>query len=299
MKTAILKTNIWDDDDFYDLNIDTKLLYLLLLSSPERGMSDVYKVSDRILSARSGLNSKQIDICKKQLTEAGLVMFFNNYVKLTDISYVQPTTGRFTAAALESKIKTRPAKGGGEWKYVEGSYVTQVLNSLFGFMWSFEVVTPMSDIVALIPTGSITVQGRLKVKIGDEWVTKEQYGRKEIAFKKGTRDPLDFGNDMKAAATDAKKKCASELGLFADVYSQDNFFEAEIIENGISPSEIMDEVSKLETSKEILEYSFTALISFSISSSISATFSIISFITSSSRSTLLINNCAFSGISSP
>ena len=162
---------------------------------------------------------------------------------------------KFFSQTPTNKIKSRPAKGGGEWKYVEGSYVTQVLNSLFGFMWQFEVLTSTAEALDMASkTGSIALQGRLKVKIGDEWITKEQYGRKEVAFKRGTKEPLDFGNDLKAAATDAKKKCASELGLFADVYSQDNFFEAEIIENGVSASEIMEEVSKLNTSKEILEY---------------------------------------------
>ena len=162
---------------------------------------------------------------------------------------------KFFTETPANKVKERPAKGGGSWKYVEGSYVTQVLNSLFGFMWQFEILTPSDQALDMaMKTGSIALQGRLKVKIGDEWITKEQYGRKEVAFKKGTKDPLDFGNDLKAAATDAKKKCASELGLFADVYSQDNFFEAEIVENGISSSEIMAEVNKLETSKEILDY---------------------------------------------
>ena len=128
------------------------------------------------------------------------------------------------------KIKTRPAKGGGTWKFVSGSYVTQVLNALFGWNWSFEVLTSMQEALATASTGTVVVQGRLKVKIGNEWIIKEQYGRKEVMFKRGTKDPLDFGNDMKAAATDAKKKCASELGLFSDVYSQEDFFEAEIID---------------------------------------------------------------------
>lgn len=161
---------------------------------------------------------------------------------------------KFFTATPKDKIKQRPAKGGGTWNYVEGSYVTQVLNSLFGFMWEFTVLTSMQEALATANTGTVVVQGRLRVKIGDEWVTKEQYGRKDVAYKKGTQTPLDFGNDMKAAATDAKKKCASELGLFADVYSQENFFEAEIVENGISPIEISQAVSQLSTSKELLEY---------------------------------------------
>lgn len=138
---------------------------------------------------------------------------------------------KFFSKTPENKIKSRPAKGGGQWKYVSGSYVTQVLNSLFGFNWSFEVVTSMQEALATAQSGTVVVQGRLKVKIGDEWITKEQFGRKDVAFKRDTKDPLDFGNDLKAAATDAKKKCASELGLFADVYSQEDFFEAEIVDD--------------------------------------------------------------------
>lgn len=144
---------------------------------------------------------------------------------------------KFFTATPKDKIKRRPGKGGKEWDYVSGSYVTQVLNTLFGFNWSFEIVTPMSEALATAKTETVVVQGRLKVKIGEEWIIKEQYGRKEVAFKKGTKEPLDFGNDMKAAATDAKKKCASELGLFADVYAQEDFFEAQIIDDSNQESE--------------------------------------------------------------
>ncbi len=147
--------------------------------------------------------------------------------------YTNLTTGqiqKFFTATPKDKVRSRPAKGGGTWDYVAGSYVTQVLNSLFGFNWSFEIVTTMQEALATANTGTVVVQGRLKVKIGEEWITKEQYGRKEVVYKKGTTDLLDFGNDMKAAATDAKKKCASELGLFADVYSKEDFFEADVVD---------------------------------------------------------------------
>lgn len=169
----------------------------------------------------------------------------------SDLSVAQ--VQKFFSQTPKDKIKSRPAKGGGNWDYVAGSYVTQVLNSLFGFNWSFEVVTSMQEALATAKTGSVVVQGRLKVKIGDEWITKEQYGRKEVAFKKGTNEPLDFGNDMKAAATDAKKKCASELGLFADVYSQEDFFEAEVVENGsiVDVVEVAEKIKKAESESEI------------------------------------------------
>lgn len=162
-------------------------------------------------------------------------------VKVKSSDIIKSQTGmtveqiqKFYAVTPPDKIKERPAKGGGKWKYVEGSYVTQVLNSLFGFNWSFAISTSVAEALESAKSGTVVVKGALKVKIGDDWVVREQYGKKEIAFKRGddqrpTTIPLDFGNDVKAAATDAKKKCAAELGLFADVYSQDNFFEATIV----------------------------------------------------------------------
>ena len=190
---------------------------------------------------------------------------------------------RFFQATPKEKIKERPAKGGGTWRYVEGSYVTQVLNSLFGFHWEFTVETSVEEALKSAATGTVVVKGRLKVKVGNDWVVKEQFGKKEIAFKnepdlspdgrvqyeekngkrvikmKKTTMPLDFGNDMKAAATDAKKKCAAELGLFADVYSQDNFFEAQIIEEVEPQKAPQDEVeSEIERAKKEMQQNGTS-----------------------------------------
>ena len=148
----------------------------------------------------------------------------------TETGLTTEQISKFFTATPKDKIKSRPAKGGGTWDFVSGSYVTQVLNSLFGFDWNFTIKTSMEEALATARTGTVVVQGRLEVRIGDRYIVKEQYGRKEVAYKKGTNDLLDFGNDLKAAATDAKKKCASELGLFADVYSQEDFFEIRVID---------------------------------------------------------------------
>jgi len=160
---------------------------------------------------------------------------------------------KFFSKTPANKIKQRPAKGGGQWDYVSGSYVTQVLNSVFAFNWSFEIVTSMQEALATAKTGTVVVQGRLKVKVGDNWITKEQYGRKDVMFKRDTKDPLDFGNDLKAAATDAKKKCASELGLFADVYSQEDFFEAEIVTTDSSGEDAAAKIEAAQSTEEIKE----------------------------------------------
>ena len=184
--------------------------------------------------------SKQVEVAKLLKSNSELTL---------------PQIQKFFSETPKDKIKSRPAKGGGEWDYVSGSYVTQVLNSLFAFDWNFSITTSMEEALKTAATGTVVVQGRLEVRVGDRYIVKEQYGRKEVAFKKGTKDPLDFGNDMKAAATDAKKKCASELGLFADVYSQEDFFEAEVVEQAdpstldkIKAATVPDELDQLLSS---------------------------------------------------
>lgn len=171
----------------------------------------------------------------------------------TDTALTTAQVQKFFSETPKDKIKSRPAKGGGQWDYVAGSYVIQVLNSLFGFDWNFTITTSMEEALKTASTGTVVVQGRLEVRIGDRYIVKEQYGRKEVAFKKGTRDPLDFGNDMKAAATDAKKKCASELGLFADVYSQEDFFEATVVdETGVDAHEdISNRIKNAKTEEDL------------------------------------------------
>jgi hypothetical protein len=129
----------------------------------------------------------------------------------------------------ENYVRTRPAKGGGTWKYVTGGYVRKVLNLMFGFDWSFEVTEQN------IMHGEAIVKGRLTVKTAGKSIVKEDFGNKEIICKKGSDQPLSIGNDLKAAATDCLKRCAAQIGIAADIYSADEFREVAVK---------MDEVTK-------------------------------------------------------
>jgi len=135
----------------------------------------------------------------------------------------------------------RPAKGGGTWRYVKTSYVRKVLDSVFGFAWSFDIETSLQEAFEVAKlTGSIVVKGTLTGKIykDKEWVElkKTQFGRADVKWRKGlTPDdtdkpkPLDLGNDFKAATSDCLKKCASLFGVAADIYEAGEFQEIEII----------------------------------------------------------------------
>ena len=121
-------------------------------------------------------------------------------------------------------IKQRPAKGGGTWSYVTGGYVKKCLNLMFGWDWDFEIISERIEIDAK----EVIVKGRLTCRSNGRTIVKMQYGNKDIIFRKGTTTPLSIGNDMKAAATDALKKCASEIGIAADIYNAEDFKEVHV-----------------------------------------------------------------------
>jgi recombination DNA repair RAD52 pathway protein len=123
-------------------------------------------------------------------------------------------------------IHEKPGKGGGRFKYVTGAYVKSQLNRLFGFDWSFTVKS--FDVKG----NQCIVFGHLEGNIRDNdgkiiaTLVREQFGRADIKTMKADKTKaLDFGNDLKAATTDALKKCASDLGIARDVYAADEYRE--------------------------------------------------------------------------
>ena len=117
-------------------------------------------------------------------------------------------------------IEKRPGSGGQEFDYVNVGYVRRRLDEAFGMFWSFET-TEVSTAEMLIRAGHLVVKGRLTVtnpNNGMPIVVKEQFGGSAIKFFRGTKDAIDLANDYKAAASDALKKCASQLGIAADIY---------------------------------------------------------------------------------
>lgn len=123
-------------------------------------------------------------------------------------------------------VRERPAKGGGKWKYVSVGYITKALNLMFGWDWSFDILKEE----VFIEAGEVVVKGQLTVKVGDKSIVKTQYGNKDIMFRKGTQKPLSIGNDMKSAASDSLKKCASMIGLAQDIYAPEEFIETQVQE---------------------------------------------------------------------
>ena len=142
-------------------------------------------------------------------------------------------------------IHTRPAKGGGVWEYVSGGYVRKVLNLMFGWNWSFEIIDEK------ILHGEVVVKGKLTCTSNGTSIVKMQFGNKDIIYKKlqqgeTERVPLSIGNDLKAAATDALKKCAAEIGIAADIYNKQDFkaVNVDVSENTLQDVQELYELKK-------------------------------------------------------
>lgn len=112
-------------------------------------------------------------------------------------------------------IKQRTGPGGAKLDYVEVGYIVDLLNKAFGWDWDFIITSEQ------IGKRQVWVRGELIVRFSDRIVTKSQYGGAVIKVNKSTQEPFSIADDLKAAASDSLKKCASLLGVAGDVYWQD------------------------------------------------------------------------------
>lgn len=119
----------------------------------------------------------------------------------------------FPEGAVKTKLdrdgQPRRDERGNPIPYLEAHSVTERLNEAFGGRWCFEIAKHQ------IGHAQVWVLGRLSAC----GVTKEQFGSSEIKRRRETREVIDIGNDLKAAASDALKKCASLMGV--GLYLQD------------------------------------------------------------------------------
>lgn len=189
---------------------------------------------------------KRLDLKLSQITQDSI--FNANQVQ----KIYNSTPGRYTFK--------RPGRGGGEWTYAKAGYMRDRANAIFGFNWDFEVLTPVSEAFEVAKaTGSCVVLGKFTGRVKHDGqsipLVKTQYGRADVKFKKDTRDPLDFGNDLKAAATDAFKKClASGLGLARDIYDSDeDFLHIRVLEADQDDEKDENVKKMIEENKKLLD----------------------------------------------
>ena len=112
------------------------------------------------------------------------------------------------------QIKQREGNFGKTLDYIEGHAVIQRLNDAFDADWSFVIIK--HEIIK--ETDEVIVLGEL----GAGAIKKTQFGSSRITRARNTGDLLSIAENMKSAATDSLKKCATMLGIGLHLYNKDD-----------------------------------------------------------------------------
>ena len=109
----------------------------------------------------------------------------------------------------EDQVKYREGSFGQTLAYVPGHVVIERLNQAFESLWSFEITAHE------IHQDEVIVIGRLSA----EGITKTQFGSSKITRARETGEMVSLADDLKAATTDALKKCATLFGIGLHLYA--------------------------------------------------------------------------------
>jgi hypothetical protein len=109
---------------------------------------------------------------------------------------------------MPEQIKRRQGTDGDVFDYVEGCAVIQRLNECFEAEWIFDIQDHRIYDDEVVVLGKLTAQG----------VAKSQFGKSRITRAKRDNSIISLGDDLKAAATDCLKKCATLFGVGLHLY---------------------------------------------------------------------------------
>ncbi|GAG24559.1 unnamed protein product, partial [marine sediment metagenome] len=108
----------------------------------------------------------------------------------------------------QSQLKTKTGTFGNQVSYIDGAAVIGRLNEAFESSWSFEVAEYKILDDEIVVLGKLTADG----------ITKSQFGSTRITRHRDTGETVSIGDDLKAASTDAIKKCSTLLGIGLYLY---------------------------------------------------------------------------------
>jgi recombination DNA repair RAD52 pathway protein len=174
---------------------------------------------------------KEIDDLKEveQVHEQTSKSIFTKLNIVADETRAQALSQLLRGKTPQSVIKTRVGRGGKKFSYVEGWYVKKMLNALFAMQWDFELLPVKEGELFYMNSRQVIVMGKLTIRDtnGVERIVKMGVGKKEIAYQrdehgKSSNTPVDIGNDIKAAETDALKRCATGVGIALDLYAKED-----------------------------------------------------------------------------
>ena len=108
------------------------------------------------------------------------------------------------------QLRQRKGNFGKTLDYVETHAVIKRLNDALESHWSFELLEHR----IMIETNEVLVLG----KLSSDGISKCQFGSSGITRVKETGEIVSLADDLKAAASDSLKKCATLLGVGLHLY---------------------------------------------------------------------------------
>lgn len=109
MKTRLLHTDFWIDDQVSDLSVSTKFLYMYLFTNPHIGTVPIYKLSNKVISFETGLTISQIEQGKISLQELGKVKFYRDFVYILNADrYNKYHLGKKTSVNYRKEFSAIP-----------------------------------------------------------------------------------------------------------------------------------------------------------------------------------------------
>lgn len=128
----------------------------------------------------------------------------------------EPTLYDRLSAQFAKPLQRTGPTGGPMLDYLSGEQVISHLNDVLGVDgWEFRVLQHGHNQEA----DEIWVLGELTAHFPERSVVRQQFGSQEVKHKRDG-DILEIGFDLKGAATDALKKCASLIGVGLWLYAK-------------------------------------------------------------------------------
>lgn len=107
MNTSIIKKDFWKSDEYIEMHLDTKIIYLYLLSCPDKGYLNVFKFEKHLATLCTGISSHSLDAGIEQLADKGFIEVYGNYVGLLK-GHSVAVGGQYAGANKERELAALP-----------------------------------------------------------------------------------------------------------------------------------------------------------------------------------------------
>lgn len=81
-KQRVVRDEIWDDDWFFDLSSDEKLVWLFLLTNPRGNIAGIYKLNKKWAALATGLDSKTFNTILKKFVKDSKIIDAESWIGL-------------------------------------------------------------------------------------------------------------------------------------------------------------------------------------------------------------------------